>query len=196
MQAQTSQVAVPELLQQRHACPCCIHKGEIRVDLLQQFAADKLLELPQVPTVTSNSLDKFLARVPQHKTALLLSSALLQQRHTCACCRYKGEFRADLLQQFAADKLLELPQVSAVTPSSLDKFLGRVPPHKTTLLAFSTLTFGASIALRQAVQQTDMLMAAGRVQWQAEVSCAQHTVSMKALGALVVVGSNLDEFLT
>jgi len=145
---------------------------------LQQFAADKLLELPQVPAVTPSSLDKFLGRVCPHKTTLLFSSALLQQQHTCACCRYKGEIRADLLQQFAADKLLGLPQVPAVTPSSLNKFLGRVPPHKTTLLAFSR-TPDASIALRQAVQQTDMLMAAGRVQWQAEVSCAQHIVPTK-----------------
>lgn len=76
--------------------------------------------------------------------------------------------RADLLQHFAADKLLELPQVPAITRRNLDKFLAWVPHHKTTLLAFSK-TAGASIALRQAAQQTDMLLAAGRVQWQNEV---------------------------
>ena len=35
-------------------------------------------------------------------------------RHSC-CYRYKGLIRADLLQQFAAEKLLKLPHMSAVT---------------------------------------------------------------------------------
>lgn len=83
-------------------------------------------------------------------------------------CRYKGEIRADQLQQFAADKLLELPQVPAVTRHSLQNFLAHIPQHKTTLLALSRGP-GASLALRQAVQQTSMLVAAGRVQWDAEV---------------------------
>lgn len=85
-----------------------------------------------------------------------------------ALCRYKGGIRADQLQQFAADKLFELPQVPTVTRHSLAKFLAGVPQHKTTLLAFSK-TAGASMALRQAVQQTDMLIRAGRVQWKSEV---------------------------
>ena len=86
-----------------------------------------------------------------------------------SCCdRYKGLIRADLLQHFAAEKLLELPQVPAVTRRNLDRFLARVPHHRTTLLAFSK-TAGASIALRQAAQQTNLLLAAGRVQWQDEV---------------------------
>ena len=104
----------------------------------------------------------------------------------CAYCRHKGEVRADLLQQFAADKLLELSQVPAVTRSTMDKFLARVPLHKTTLLAFSK-TPEASVALRQAVQQTDMLMAAGRVQWQVEVSCSEDVIRIKSHSSIHIL---------
>ena len=84
-------------------------------------------------------------------------------------CRYYGTFKADLLQQFVADELLQLPPIQAVSPHTLDRFLGKVQEHKVTVLAFSA-SAKASIPLRHAAQQHSHLVTAGRVQWKDEVS--------------------------
>ena len=74
----------------------------------------------------------------------------------------------EALQQFVADQLLKLPQVAAVKPQSLDKFLARVPQHKVTALAFSSSS-RASLPLRHAAQQHERHVVVGRVNWDAEV---------------------------
>lgn len=83
-------------------------------------------------------------------------------------CRFQGPFRAEALQQFVVDQLLKLPQVAAVKPHSLDKFLARVAQHKVTVLAFSSSS-RASLPLRHAAQQHERDVVVGRVEWAAEV---------------------------
>ena len=99
----------------------------------------------------------------------------MTQRAPLACasppvvfCRHSGPLKADLLQQFVADQLLELPPAPAVDPDTIDRFLARVPHHKVAVLAFSTAT-KASIPLRHAAEQHKDHVVAGRVQWKAEV---------------------------
>lgn len=88
--------------------------------------------------------------------------------HSMACAvRHSGPLKADLLQQFVADRLLELPPAPAVDPDTIDRFLARVPHHKVAVLAFSTAT-KASIPLRHAAEQHKDHVVAGRVQWKAE----------------------------
>ncbi len=84
------------------------------------------------------------------------------------CCRHSGPLKADLLQQFVADRLLELPPAPVVDPETIDRFLARVPHHKVAVLAFSTAT-KASIPLRHAAEQHKHHVVAGRLQWKAEV---------------------------
>lgn len=84
-------------------------------------------------------------------------------------CRFHGPFKADSLQQFTADQLLKLPQVAAVQPRNLDKFLAGVAQHKVTVLAFSSSS-KASIPLRRAAQQHKLDVVVGRVHWAAEVT--------------------------
>ena len=83
--------------------------------------------------------------------------------------RHHGPIKADLLQQFVADQMLQLPQVTAVTPHTLDRFLASVAQHKVTALAFST-SAKASIPLRHAAQQHSQYVTVGRVQWKDEVT--------------------------
>ena len=110
--------------------------------------------------------------------------------HTCAtstcCLRYQGDISAESLQHFAADSLLELPQLAAVTPESLDSFLAQVPLHKTSLVTFSKAP-GAAIALRQAVHENKMLITAGRVHWgrQAGTHCLSIAANKAAVQAWV-----------
>lgn len=85
------------------------------------------------------------------------------------CCRFQGPFNAESLQQFTADQLLKLPQVAAIQPRNLDKFLAKVPQHKVTVLAFSS-TSKASVPLRRAAQQHELDVVVGRVHWAAEVT--------------------------
>ena len=87
-------------------------------------------------------------------------------------CRHHGPIKSDLLQQFVADQLLQLPQVTAVTPHTLDRFLAGVAEHKVTALAFSTAA-KASMPLRHAAQQHSQSVTAGRVQWKDEVTCIE-----------------------
>ena len=103
------------------------------------------------------------------------------------CCRHSGPLKADLLQQFVADRLLELPPAPAVDPETIDRFLAHVPHHKVAVLAFSTAT-KASIPLRHAAEQHKHHVVAGRVQWTAEVlgSCLLG-VFKRALQAPVVL---------
>lgn len=84
-------------------------------------------------------------------------------------CRYYGAFKADLLQQFVADELLQLPVIQTVSPHTLNRFLDKIPQHKVAVLAFST-SAKASIPLRHAVQQHSHLVTAGRIQWSNEVT--------------------------
>ncbi|KAL3131728.1 DnaJ subfamily C member 16 [Trebouxia sp. C0009 RCD-2024] len=81
--------------------------------------------------------------------------------------RFQGPFNAESLQQFTADQLLKLPQVAAIQPRNLDKFLAKVPQHKVTVLAFSS-TSKASVPLRRAAQQHELDVVVGRVHWAAE----------------------------
>lgn len=85
------------------------------------------------------------------------------------CCRFRGPFNADSLQQFTADQLLKLPHVAALLPRSLDQFLARVPQHKVTVLAFAS-TSKASVPVRRAAQQHELDVVVGRVHWAAEVT--------------------------
>ena len=87
--------------------------------------------------------------------------------------RHHGPVKADLLQQFVADQLLGLPQVPAIDPQSLSRFLARTPQHKVTVMAFSSAT-RASIPLRHAAQQHEHFIVAGRVQWRDEVTITPH----------------------
>jgi hypothetical protein len=92
-----------------------------------------------------------------------------------------------LLQQFVADRLLELPPAPAVDPETIDRFLARVPHHKVAVLAFSTAT-KASIPLRHAAEQHKHNVVAGRVQWKAEVlSSCLLAVFKRAWQALAVL---------
>lgn len=84
------------------------------------------------------------------------------------CCRFHGNLKADALQHFVTNQLLKLLQVPAVSPHNLDKFLAKVPQHKVTVLAFSS-SGRPSILLRQAAQQHERHVVAGRVQWVPEV---------------------------
>ena len=88
------------------------------------------------------------------------------------CCRHHGLVKAALLEQFVADQLLQLPPVPAVAASTVNSFLRRVPPHKVTVLAFSTALPKASVPLRHAAVQHKLHVVAGRVQWKAEVSAS------------------------
>ncbi len=84
------------------------------------------------------------------------------------CCRHSGPLKADLLQQFVADRLLDVPPAPAVDPDTIDRFLARVPHHKVAVLAFST-AIKASIPLRHAAEQHKGHVVVGRVQWKPEV---------------------------
>ena len=109
------------------------------------------------------------------------------------CCRHHGPIKVDQLQQFVADQLLKLPQVTAVTPQTIDKFLDSVAQHKVSALAFST-SAKASIPLRHAAQQHSQFVAAGRVQWKDEVTYSDlpsaqptiHTVTLFVTIALII----------
>ena len=89
-------------------------------------------------------------------------------RCSIMACRFHGPLKVEALQQFVADQLLRLPQVTAVKPQSLDKFLARVPQHKVTVLAFSSSS-RASLPLRRVAQQHQRHVVVGRVHWNAEV---------------------------
>ncbi|KAL0042325.1 hypothetical protein WJX77_009183 [Trebouxia sp. C0004] len=117
--------------------------------------------------------------------------------HSMACAvRHSGPLKADLLQQFVTDRLLELPPVPAVDPDTIDRFLARVPHHKVAVLAFSTTT-KASIPLRHAAEEHKHNVVAGRVQWKAEdlvfwqgklgVQRAPSVVFLRGPGALPAV---------
>ncbi|DBA85275.1 TPA: DnaJ subfamily C member 16 [Trebouxia sp. C0005] len=117
--------------------------------------------------------------------------------HSMACAvRHSGPLKADLLQHFVADQLLELPAAPAVDPETIDRFLARVPHHKVAVLAFSTAT-KASIPLRHAAEQHKHHVVAGRVQWKAEdlifwqgklgVQRAPSVVFLRGPGALPAV---------
>ena len=84
-------------------------------------------------------------------------------------CRFYAPLKADALQHFVANQLLKLPQVLAVSPLNVDRFLARVPHHKVTVLVFSS-SGRPSLLLRQAAQQHERHVVAGRVQWAPEVS--------------------------
>ena len=96
-------------------------------------------------------------------------SMLTLHRKRAYFCRYYGAFKANFLQQFVADELLQLPQVQDVSLHMVERFLSKVPQHKVTVLAFSA-SAKASIPLRHAVQQHSHFVTAGRVQWNDEVT--------------------------
>ena len=123
------------------------------------------LQRPQPPIVdASTHLVKPVWCRHKHQDNM----SLVDSRRIIMACRFQGPFKVEALQQFVADRLLKLPQVAAVKPQSLDKFLARVAQHKVTALAFSSSS-KASLPLRHAAQQHERYVVVGRVHWKAEV---------------------------
>lgn len=71
-------------------------------------------------------------------------------------CRHRdlpGHISASALQSFLADRVLGLPQVPSVTPSSLARLLRCAPHHKVVAVALAEGPGPASLALRSAAQR-------------------------------------------